>query len=193
MFIAYEDKDLLKTLSIPPNLDDVYGPYNKYHDIFVVRSPYNLFCSKARHYDSGQAVRHDLCVHKRENFNKLVSLWKDMATRMLDPQEGEVGIYYDMWHADPDYRKAICHNLGVPFNDKGKHLVSNNGGGSSFDQLTKKPEEMNLLNRTEGYEEYEFYLKLCEDAKLNKLYNNIKDSFSSPVLLKPPLEWPAAG
>tara|TARA_R110000824_G_scaffold388092_1_gene583539 strand:- start:97 stop:978 length:882 start_codon:yes stop_codon:yes gene_type:complete len=177
IFLGYEDKELTKTLALPPNEENIYGEFEKYLDIFVVRNPYNLFCSKAKHYDSGTAVRHDLCVHKRKHFNILTYLWKDMGERLVNPQPGEIGIYYDKWHVDQNYRKEICEKMGVPFNDKGKHLVSNNGGGSSFDGLKKHPDEMNLLNRTSGYEEYDFYLKLLEDKRLNEIFKNIKDKF----------------
>jgi len=200
IFITYEDLVLSDCLEHPANKDNVYGHYDDYKDIFIIRDPYNLFSSRAKHYDKGSAMRSDLCVHKRYDLCKLILLWKDMANRFLTPRDGEVGIYYDLWYADEDYRKLICQELGVEFNDNGKELISAWGGGSSFDQLTKKPEEMNVLNRTEGYEEYEFYLKLLEDATLNELHNEIKENFSSQILLKsvkegksPPLEWPSNG
>ena len=83
ILLAYEDKELTKTLALPANEENIYGTFEKYLDIFVVRSPYNLFSSKAKHYDSGVAVRHDLCVHKRKHFKILTYLWRDMGETLV--------------------------------------------------------------------------------------------------------------
>ena len=214
VFLSYEDGDFLKTLSTPPNQDNVYGEFDKYSDIFLVRNPYNLFCSRAEAFNNG--LRHNTysSVEDKNSFDSLVALWKEMARNLLKPQGNEVGIYYDDWHVNQGYRKDICKKLGLSFTDKGKHLVSGWGWGSSFDGRGMHPDKMNVLDRTAAYKEAEFYLKLLEDAELNSLYNEIKDNFNSPILSKaiqrqklpplqrqkrsqqfdwPPLLWPTVG
>jgi len=163
VFLSYEDRDFLKTLSVPPNQDNVYGEFDKYSDIFLIRNPYNLFCSRARR-------------GWLKNFDKKAALWKEMARNFLNPQGDEVGIYFDEWHVNQGYRKDICEKLGVEFNDKGKHFVSAWGGGSSFDGRRVHPDKMNVLDRTAGYEDAEFFLKLLEDSELNCLFNTIKNT-----------------
>ena len=176
IFISYEDRALSDTIVYPPNKGQVYGHYDVYMDIFVLRDPYNLFASRARHYDSGTAHRSDLCVHKRSDFDRLVFLWKDFASKLLNPQHGEVGIFYDKWYGNDCYRRKICESLGVEFNDKGKDLISSWGGGSSFDGAKVPAHKMKVLERKKGYEKYEFYLKLSEDAELNALLRDINES-----------------
>tara|TARA_R110000824_G_scaffold50368_1_gene140713 strand:+ start:45 stop:857 length:813 start_codon:yes stop_codon:yes gene_type:complete len=171
VFLSYEDRDFLKILATPPNQDNVYGEFDKYQDIFLIRNPYNLFCSRAQR-------------GWLKNFDKKVALWKEMARNLLKPQGNEVGIYYDDWHVNLGYRKDICKKLGLEFHDRGKHLVSGWGGGSSFDGTRVHPDKMNVLDRTAGYKEAEFYLKLLEDAELNTLYDQIKDHFNNPILSK---------
>ena len=208
VFLSHEDGDFLKTLSTPPNQDNVYGEFDKYSDIFLVRNPYNLFCSRAEAFNNG--LRHNTysSVEDKNSFDSLVALWKEMARNLLKPQGNEVGIYYDDWHVNQGYRKDICKKLGLSFTDKGKHLVSGWGWGSSFDGMKVHPDKMNVLDRTAAYKEAEFYLKLLEDAELNSLYNEIKGYFNSPILTKaiqsqklPPLQrqkppllaWPTGG
>jgi len=176
-FIGYEDLLLSYCLAEPPNKDNVYGTRDKYRDIFVVRDPYNLFASRARHYDKGLASRRDLCVHKRHDFPRLVLLWKDMAQRLLNTQDREIGIYYDEWFINQRYRKSICDWMGVKFSDEGKDLVSKWGGGSSFDGPKTPAHEMKVLDRKKQYEDYEFYYKLAEDKELNELLDTINESF----------------
>ena len=176
IFITYEDLILSDCLEHAANKDNVYGHYDDYKDIFIIRDPYNLFSSRAKHYDTGVAHRSDLCVHKRDNLDKLIFLWKDMAHRFLNPREGELGIYYDKWFNNVEYRKNICSSLGVEFSDKGKELISGWGGGSSFDGSKTPAEKMRVLERKRGYEKYEFYLRLSEDAELNALLKDINES-----------------
>tara|TARA_R110000824_G_scaffold7349_4_gene33070 strand:+ start:1195 stop:1872 length:678 start_codon:yes stop_codon:yes gene_type:complete len=176
VFISYEDLVLSDCLDIAPNSDMQYGPFDKYKDIFILRDPYNLFSSRAKHYDSGEAHRSDLCVHKRAELDKLVVLWKDMAIRILDPRDGETGIFYDRWFSSIDYRRTLCESLGVKFNDKGKDLISGWGGGSSFDRSSTPASKMKVLERKKGYEGYEFYCKLSEDEELNQLLEKINES-----------------
>ena len=176
IFISYEDILLSDCLETPPNIDGKYGIYDKYKDIFILRDPYNLFASRAKHYDKGVAHRSDLCVHKRVDFDKLVILWKDTALRLLSPGQGETGIFYDKWFSSVDYRRTLCESLGVEFNDKGKDLVSGWGGGSSFNEKATPASRMKVLERKKGYEGYEFYCKLSEDEELNQLLENINES-----------------
>ena len=176
IFITYEDLILSDCLEHPANKDNVYGHYDDYKDIFIIRDPYNLFSSRAKHYDKGEALRSDLCVHKRHDLDKLILLWKDMAHRFINPRDGELGIYYDKWFNSLEYRKDICTSLGVEFNDKGKELISGWGGGSSFDDAKTPAEKMKVLERKRGYEKYEFYLKLSEDVELNALLKDINES-----------------
>jgi hypothetical protein len=176
IFISYEDLALSDTIIHPPNIDQIYGHYDIYTDIFVLRDPYNLFASRARHYEKGTAHRSDLCVHKRDDFDRLVFLWKDFAYKFLNPQSGEVGIYYDKWYDNDHYRRRICESLGVEFNDKGKDLISGWGGGSSFDGAKVPAHKMKVLERKKQYKDYEFSCKLSEDQELNRLLGAINES-----------------
>tara|TARA_R110000824_G_scaffold93267_1_gene225698 strand:- start:1013 stop:1780 length:768 start_codon:yes stop_codon:yes gene_type:complete len=177
VFIGYEDLLLSYCLAHPSNHNNVYGAYDKYRDIFVVRDPYNLFASRAKHYDHGVGSPRDLCVQKRHDFPRLVMLWKDMAKRLLDTRDREIGIYYDEWFVNKGYRKSLCDWMGVEFSDKGKELVSAWGGGSSFDRTNKPAHKMGVLDRKNQYKDYEFYYKLTEDKELNELLDTINESF----------------
>ena len=51
-----------------------------------------------------------------------------------------LGINYNQWLTDVNYRQAITERLQIPFDDSKKELVANFAGGSSFDGLSYQQE-----------------------------------------------------
>lgn len=71
--------------------------------------------------------------------------------------------------------KRIVEKLQIPFDDSGKHLVANFGGGSSFDGLLYgvDAKSMNVLTRWKMFQEDREFCSLFKDLELIELSKQI--------------------
>lgn len=134
---------------------------NKF-DIFVqtIRSPWNNLASLMKY--GGNLV-------KIEDF---ADLWIHFAkehigeTNYTEPHfDRRVFINYDLWFTDKDYRVSISEDLGLEHTDYGLEFVSGQGGGSSFDKMSKnkKAQEMDVLDRWQA---------VANDNQFREVINN---------------------
>ena len=119
------------------DLDPDYAPFTTRREtigrLIIVRDPENLFASRLR-----KARRTALRAYPAEDGPVLRAardLWKAHAHRFLacapdDP--ADVGVYYDRWASDPDYRRQLCRRLGLAARALDLGAPARHGGGSSF-------------------------------------------------------------
>ena len=118
--------------------------------VLILRNPQNLFASRIR-----KASRIDHPSYPRQTGEALdgyIRLWKSQAREFLGETSqlpDRVGVYFDRWFVDEEYRKAISRRLDVEFTDAGFSGVSQVGGGSSFDgtRFDGQSGAMDVLNR----------------------------------------------
>ncbi|MFM6896508.1 MAG: hypothetical protein ACKPKF_04125, partial [Microcystis panniformis] len=86
-----------------------------------------------------------------------------------------LGINYNQWLTDVNYRQKITERLEIPFDDSKKELVANFAGGSSFDGLSYQQEgqKMDVLNRWQTFREDPEYYNLFSNPQLLKLSEDI--------------------
>lgn len=133
-------------------------------NIIILRDPINLFASRLKanllqgHYSHG-AKPITLLTLKR--------IYKQHANQFLGRKtylKNSVGINFNSWTMDKNYRKSITDELGIPFTDDGFDEVSGVVGGSSFDgmKFSGNANEMKLHNRWEEYKEDEKFIDLFD-------------------------------
>jgi hypothetical protein len=113
-------------------------------NVIILRDPFNWIVSS---YKTNRPIN--------------IDLWKIYAKEFLGitnflPQK--ICINYNEWFLRKAYRQEIATQLDVDFTDAGLNLVSNVGGGSSFDQTTfdGQAQKMNVLGRWEQFEDVDF-------------------------------------
>jgi len=96
-------------------------------------------------------------------FGKLIKnffeIWTDTAKKIDNTRDDELIISFPLWHISEEYRKECwldimnLAGLDYPFNDSGREVVSDAGGGSSFDRqkLNGKASTMKVLNRWKSF------------------------------------------
>jgi hypothetical protein len=83
-------------------------------------------------------------------------------------------ILYDDFFKNPDYRKKLCDKIGGEYNEDYLNIITNAGGGSSFDKFNyqKNAQNMNPYNRYLEILDTEYkdlYLEFLKEK-----YNTIK-------------------
>jgi hypothetical protein len=103
--------------------------------LVLVRDPYNLFASRSRD------KRIDLAGHEAKKLYK-----SHMNTVMNDSDF--VGINYNRWFAEKEYRKRLAVRLNIPFTDEGISAIIW-PGESTFDgsDYDGRAQEMNVFER----------------------------------------------
>lgn len=98
---------------------------------------------------------------KNINWNYFRKCWKDYARQYLENiRSGFIGISFNKWVEDIEYRKTICRKLSLEFTDSEFDETSPYGGGSSFDRMKmkyRKSSDMDLLERWKVFAEDEEY------------------------------------
>ena len=103
--------------------------------ILIVRDPANLFASRIR---KGRRLDHP--AYPREAgplLSRVVAGWKAHAREFLGLSAvlpGHVGVFFNAWFSDAEYRRLLSERLGLEFSDAGFARVASTGGGSSFDR-----------------------------------------------------------
>lgn len=119
-------------------------------NILLVRDPENLFASRIK-----KASAKHRAAYPRKNdatMQRAISVWLEHADELLAKTEHLqmcIGIFFDRWVCDPEYRKLIAARLGVACGEAPISQRAKEGDGSSFGgQKTVGPSEVgNLLKR----------------------------------------------
>ena len=108
------------------------------YNILILRNPFNLFASRTKSDKTGIG----------SVFFSAQDLWKAYANEYLSNTthiiKDKVIINYDSWYKDQSYRKNIARQLALDFDDAGRDVVPEFGGGSSFDKLDYQDKASNM-------------------------------------------------
>jgi hypothetical protein len=107
--------------------------------------------------------------------------WLDYALEVSGGQNllGQFGevlpISYPRWFNDPSYRAELASVLGAQPTDFGLDVVSDFGGGSSFDgqAMLGRAQQMKVGERWKAYADHPLMKDLCGDAQVNELSRRI--------------------
>ena len=106
-------------------------------DILLIRDPFNLFASRI---SMGQGGHKSFFKRRPEEyFRASIALWKQHAREFLGDTNhlpGHVGIFYDRWLVDAEYRREVAAGLGITPDEGALNVVAREGGGSSFEGLS---------------------------------------------------------
>ena len=126
---SYEDKELAE-ISGHPRERRRRATGAHVVELLVLRDPFNTFASRHRR-------KHRPFCHDRAYREWVKAQWKDYAREFLGETDhlsfGRVGVDYNRWFRDVDYRRALAERLDLPFSDAGIRDVPDYGGGSSFE------------------------------------------------------------
>ncbi len=132
------------------------GDWERKLNVLVLRDPYNLAASmrKKRTDNAWQPIKGE------KRAGAMLRMWTDHAVWFLEHQDDPdtLCINYNKWVASPVYRESLCKKAAVPFDNRGIDDVSDYAAGSSFDGLTKKGSEMDVLNRWKVMLDDDLYL-----------------------------------
>jgi hypothetical protein len=142
VMLSLEDHPLtISPFMHPERLDSV--------NVLVLRDPRNLFASRIR-----MTKRLDVACFRTDDasIRHFVELWKSHAREFVGATTvlpRRVCIYYNAWCSSQEYRRSVSERLHLTFTDARFNLVSDEGGGSSFDGLEYdgKGSQMDVLNR----------------------------------------------
>ena len=124
---------------------DHVGRFGRRIDVLILRDPYNLFASRRRF------------GHQAFSDQVMVRMWKQHARAFLGDRRSAggpvLGLSYNDWVSDRDYRADLADTLGLAFTDEGFHDIARCGGGSSFDgtQFDGDAGRMELFARWRHY------------------------------------------
>ncbi len=106
-------------------------------DILLIRDPFNLFASRI---SKGRGGHRSFGRQRVEDyFHASIALWKQHAREFLGDTNhlpGHVGVFYDRWIIDADYRREVAARLGIAPDESALGVVAKEGGGSSFEGLS---------------------------------------------------------
>jgi hypothetical protein len=145
--------------SLIVSLEDHHPGYQPFHDpkcriahAVLLRDPVNLFASRIRRGAIHQGRSPAYPVEFDSNMRRAIELWKAYAREFLgvtNELPNRVGILFDRWFSDIEYRRSISRQLCLKFSDAGLRKVARYGGGSSFDgqDFDADAQKMNVLER----------------------------------------------
>lgn len=105
--------------------------------ILILRDPFNLYASRLK---SGMKTPAHFCGLNLRQLYLQYSREFAFKTKILG--KDKIIISYNQWKISKSYRKSISKKLGLEFNDRGLNLVTGQGGGSSFDGMSKKGQNL---------------------------------------------------
>lgn len=146
------------------------GPAKKRTDILILRDPFNLFASRMKAgLLKGHFTHHGV---RPISVMTLKRLYKQHAREFLGEKNNlrnKIGINFDSWTTDEDYRRKITGELGIPYSAKGLWDVPGVAGGSSFDgtRYSGEAQKMNLNSRWEYYASDPEYLSLFDEELMD--------------------------
>ena len=143
-------------------------------NVLILRDPRNLFASRIHR---AWKVEHPAYPREmNDQMIRVIETWKEHAREFLGDTSvlsRRVGIYFNLWFNNENYRREVSARLELPFSDRGKEEVTAYGGGSSFDgkSFHGKSDEMKVLERYQmlSGKEKELFEKVMEDKELQEL------------------------
>lgn len=146
--------------------EDFLGRSQQKFDIIILRDPFNTFASLIRmgeNFKNPDSAIEKWLEHAREYFGRTHHF------------KHRLGINYNLWFTDKDYRQEIANSLQLTFTDAGIRNVVNVGKGSSFDGTVYdgKAQEMPVLVRYKSYLEHPVMLKILANEELRELSTQI--------------------
>lgn len=150
-------------------------------NILIIRDPINLFSSRIR---KASLIKHPAYAMTTDSEkDRVLKLWKSHAREFVgftNQLENKVCIYFDAWFSSRNYREQISQKLNLEFIDKGFSMVSEKGGGSSFDKtrFNGNNKMMDVLNRQACLKKSEQQLleNILADDELQKLAHMITET-----------------
>lgn len=145
--------------------ESIVGKSAQTINILVLRDPFNMWVG-----NMPGNKQHD------------PQLWKIYAQEFVGETSflpNKVCINFNKWFSNQDYRKEISRQLGVTFSDQGLNVVSNRGGGSTFDgtKFDGQAQKMNVLGRWEESDNFikkrRLFKALRSDKKMDELVAKI--------------------
>lgn len=154
--------------------------------VVLVRDPTNLFASRIRKgfLTSRPAYpkQMDCLMHRA------IKIWKEHAQLCLAnlaPSEDTIGIFFDHWLVDPDYRSAIANWLKISPSEDVLQQAALEGGGSSFQDIdstiaTSPQIRSQVLNRQQllKQDEQDLLAEILKDGEIQQLRNNLIEAIS---------------
>tara|TARA_R100000152_G_C6743663_1_gene167369 strand:+ start:157 stop:966 length:810 start_codon:yes stop_codon:yes gene_type:complete len=156
-------------------------------NVVIIRDPFNLFASRLA-FERNILKNSNSKKIKYANYigavgwadSKSIKMWIDYAKVYLGLKShlkgGAIGINYDLWFNNIEYREGLCDKLYLNKNvlDVGK--LSKYGRGSSFDgqEFEGGANKMNCLYRWRNFLNDKEYIDLFRgNTELFELYNKI--------------------
>ncbi len=178
LLVSHEDRPL--TDFFLNYSEGLFGKASEKYVFLILRDPYNWLASWYAWQDElGDRFREDM-----EFRAHTINLWKDYARVFIEWQSREltngdstemrIGINYNRWTQEVEYRKALAKKLGLRFTDKGRQKMSVNGYGSSFDGMVYngRASELRVLDRWKKFEN-DTAFQACFDDEIRELGNMI--------------------
>jgi hypothetical protein len=141
----------------------IWNDYDEVHMAVVLRDPFNWIASSMK-CGGGMFKR----------INKRIELYKKQAKLFENVNPNVLAIKYNDWVTSEDYRGSVASLLCLDTYHKGVKVLSERGGGSSFDgkRFKKDAHQMDLFKRWEVYKKDPIYVNLI-DMELCKISSNI--------------------
>ncbi|MEM7259121.1 MAG: hypothetical protein AAF404_17225 [Pseudomonadota bacterium] len=180
LLYSYENLMLPRLAEQPLIVDSdlMLGTSEHCSQVIIIREFYNWIVSRLKLYELvGQQIDVNRAVRM------LVDLWLVYAREYCGRTEflnrNRVGILFDQWVMDEDYRRDILDQLGITVRDNSNGKVPR-GGGSSFneDQGRTQVSSAGVLNRWQHSDVSLEVRRLIEDtvesrADFDSLYDEV--------------------
>ena len=156
--ISYEDYNLKVLSKIKQKKDTSISNTT---NILILRDPFNLLASRFR--SNKKTPAHYSGLNLRQLY-MMYSLEYEGKTNLLGVDK--VVISYNEWKNSKSYREDLAKKLGLMFNDKAINKVTGQGGGSSFDGMALKGQELKTENRYYNFKDDYVFLNWFINIKI---------------------------
>jgi len=150
----------------------------------IIRDAHNMFASRLRR--AWQIEHPTFPRAEGALMDRVIANWKSHAREFLgltNILNGATMIHFDRWFANKEDRQRISESLGLPFTDAGFSVVSNVGGGSSFDgtKFDGEGSKMQVLDRKDQLDEREreVFEAIFADQELCDLAEQVRENKTS--------------
>ena len=131
--------------------EDRFVPLHELHQpktvhVVLVRHIHHCLASRIQRAHQGSRLAYP--IEETPELHRILDVWVQHVNLLLDPPAGVVGIYYDRWLQDEEYRRAIGQKLGVRKPSRIPAKRGTGGGGSSFDGMSAVGDPSAMLNRS---------------------------------------------
>jgi len=148
--LSFEDRPVLLNAEFNSDFNCVLELNPKINNILLLRDAYNTYASRYQKKlkpDPKMNLWNEIWT----NYNDK-ELWICYAKEYLKPSffnKELIKINFNDWFSKKEYRKKISKKFNAKHSDKGLEIMSNDGGGSSFDQMKyqNKSQKMKVLER----------------------------------------------